>query len=85
LAEFDLIATDDLRQFGYYREAGHFQSTPTPYADLGEIVTGARPRRTSDEQRTMSINLGLALEDMVTAQRLYRMALDQGVGVTLPL
>jgi len=35
--------------------------------------------------RTIAINLGLALEDMATAMPIYQAALQQGLGVTLPL
>jgi ornithine cyclodeaminase/alanine dehydrogenase len=85
LAEADLLATDDTAQMDYYRTVGYFTHTPRPYADLGEIVTGRKPGRTHDEQRTMSINLGLAIEDVATARILYERALATGVGTDLPL
>lgn len=85
LAEVDRIATDDKAQMKYYRTVGYFARTPTPYADLGEIVTGRRPGRRSAEERTMSINLGLAIEDVATARILHARALEMGVGVDLPL
>lgn len=85
LAQVDLLATDDAAQMEYYRTVGYFAETPSPYGDLGEIVTGAKPGRTSDEQRTMSMNLGLAIEDVATARALFDRAVEQGVGVELPL
>jgi ornithine cyclodeaminase/alanine dehydrogenase len=85
LEQTDLLATDDVAQMSYYRTVGYFAGTPEPYADLGELVTGQRPGRTSDEQRTMSINLGLAIEDVATARILYEKAVAAGVGVELPL
>lgn len=85
LREADKLATDDLAQMGYYREVGYFSETPEAYADLGEIVAGRKPGRESDEERTMAINLGLALEDMATAIRLYRRAREQGIGLELQL
>ena len=85
LLEVDKIATDDIGQMNYYRSLGYFQETPQPYADLGEIAAGKKPARESDDERTMSINLGLALDDMATAIRIYKKALDIGVGVELPL
>jgi ornithine cyclodeaminase/alanine dehydrogenase-like protein (mu-crystallin family) len=33
----------------------------------------------------MSINLGLALEDMATAIKIYKFAKTKGIGVELPL
>ena len=85
LHEVDKLATDDLAQMHYYRHEGYFRDTPDPYADLGEIVAGAKPGRETTEERTMAINLGLALEDLATASRIYRQALELGLGMRLPL
>lgn len=85
LAEADKLATDDHAQMRYYREAGYFGATPAPYADLGEIAAGKKPGRESRAERTISINLGIALDDMATAIRLYRRALETGTGTRLPL
>ena len=83
--EADKIATDDNGQMAYYRSEGYFRDTPAPYADLGEIVCGKKPGRQSDEERIISINLGLALEDMATAILVYRQAQEKGIGQQLPL
>jgi ornithine cyclodeaminase/alanine dehydrogenase len=85
LAEVDRLATDDTSQMEYYRTVGYFAHTPSPYADLGEIVTGRRPGRQGAGERTMSMNLGLAIEDVATARILYARAMEAGVGVDLPL
>lgn len=85
LAEVDKLATDDLGQLEYYRSVGYFGDTPHPYADLGEIVAGARPGRESEVERTLSLNLGLAIEDVATALLIYEKARKQGVGIRLPL
>lgn len=85
LAEFDKISTDDHAQFQYYRSVGYFQHTPDPYADLGEIVAGIKPGRENDSERTLAINLGLALDDMAVAPEIYRRAVERGIGTWLPL
>ena len=85
LAEVDLLATDDVAQMSYYRTVGYFARTPEPYGDLGELVTGRKPGRASEDQRTMSMNLGLAIEDVATARILYEKAVAAGAGVELPL
>jgi len=85
LREAEKLATDDLSQMRYYRREGYFQDTPEPYADLGEIAAGKKPGRESDEERAIAINLGLALDDMATAIRIYRKAVKAGVGLELPL
>ena len=85
LAQFDKIATDDHAQFNYYRTVGYFQTTPDPYADLGELVVGLKPGREKDSERTMAMNLGLAMDDMAVAPEIYRRAKERGIGVWLPL
>ena len=85
LRQINKLASDDLVQMHYYRQEGYFKETPEPYADLGEIVAGLKPGRESSAERTMSMNLGLALDDMATASRIYQLAKTKGIGVELPL
>jgi ornithine cyclodeaminase/alanine dehydrogenase len=85
LAQLDRLATDDHAQLRYYRELGYFQTTPEPYADLGELVTGRKPGRQSPTERTMAMNLGLAIDDMAVAPEVLRRATDMGLGVWLSL
>lgn len=83
--EADKLATDDTEQMKYYRQVGYFKDTPEPYADLGEIAAGKKPGRQSDDERIISINLGLALDDMATAILIYNKAIAEGIGKQLPL
>ncbi|MGB8952158.1 MAG: ornithine cyclodeaminase family protein [Candidatus Aminicenantales bacterium] len=85
LAQMDKLSTDDRTQFRYYRSIGYFKQTPEPYADLGEIVVGLKPGRENDQERTMAVNLGLALEDMAVAPEIFRRAKERGLGTWLPL
>ena len=85
LAEMDRIATDDLAQLRYTRGLGYFRETPEPYADLGELVTGRKPGRESPRERTLAMNLGLALDDVAVAPEVLRRALERGIGTWLPL
>jgi ornithine cyclodeaminase/alanine dehydrogenase-like protein (mu-crystallin family) len=85
LAEFDKVTTDDLAQFHYYRAAGYFQQTPEPCADLGELVAGLKPGRERAEERTLAVNLGLALDDMAVAPAVFHLARQRGLGTPLPL
>lgn len=85
LAQMDLISTDDHDQFAYYRESGYFQHTPALSSDLGELVAGLKPGRQDRRQRTMAINLGLAMDDMAVAPEIYRRARELGLGTRLPL
>jgi len=76
---------DDHDQMKYYRKAGCFKETPQPYADLGEIIAGKKPGREKDNERIISINLGLALEDMATAILILKKAKEIGAGTELKL
>ena len=79
------FCTDDTPQLYYYKEAGYFQNIPEVHADLGELVTGKRVGRESAEERTMTANLGLALDDMAVAPLIYQKAAERGIGTFLPL
>jgi ornithine cyclodeaminase/alanine dehydrogenase-like protein (mu-crystallin family) len=85
LAQFDKLSTDDHAQYRYFRSTGYFQTTPDPYADLGEIVAGQKPGREREDERTMAANIGLALEDMAVASEIYSRAQARGIGTRLPL
>jgi len=86
IAEADKWATDHLGQYRYYRDVrGYFQQCPEPYADLGDLVTGRKPGRERADERAFGVNLGLAMEDMAVAPRVYRRALEMKIGTWLPL
>jgi len=81
----DKFCTDDRAQLAYYQTVGYFSGIPDVHADLGEVVTGRRPGRENDSERTMSMNLGVAIEDMATAVAVLEKAKADLVGTWLPL
>lgn len=85
LAEVDKFCTDDVPQLEHYQHVGYFQQIPPVHASLGELVTGQKPGRQSPGERTMTANLGLALDDMATAPIVYRRAVERKIGRWLPL
>jgi ornithine cyclodeaminase/alanine dehydrogenase len=85
LAEVDKFCTDDVPQLEHYQHVGYFQDIPPVYASLGELVTGQKKGRQSPDERTMTANLGLALDDMATAPIVYRRAVERKIGRWLPL
>lgn len=85
LQQIDKFTTDDLAQMETYRTLGYFKETPQPHADLGEIVAGKKPGRQFPTERSMAMNLGLALDDMAVAPTIYQKAKEMGLGVWLPL
>jgi len=85
MKEASKFCTDDTEQLLHYKQLGYFQDIPPIHADLGELVTGKKPGRQQAEERTMTANLGLAIDDMAVAPILYRQALEKGIGTKLPL
>jgi ornithine cyclodeaminase/alanine dehydrogenase-like protein (mu-crystallin family) len=85
LREVDKFCTDDLPQLRYNQTVGYFQDIPEVYADLGELATGRKPGRQTSAERTMTANLGLAIDDMAVAPLLYERAVRADVGTWLPL
>jgi ornithine cyclodeaminase/alanine dehydrogenase len=81
----DKFCTDDTEQIGYYRSVGYFQDIPKVYADLGELIIGKKAARENDEERIMSMNLGVAIEDIAVAAKIYEAAKRKGFGKALPL
>ncbi|HZI60781.1 MAG TPA: ornithine cyclodeaminase family protein [Pyrinomonadaceae bacterium] len=49
-------------------------------AELGEVLTGQKPGRTSPEEITLFKSLGLAVEDLAAANYLYRQAQEANAG-----
>jgi len=79
------FCTDDTEQLLHYRQVGYFQDIPPIHADLGELMAGKKAGRQRADERTMTANLGLAIDDMAVAPILYRRALEKGIGRKLPL
>ncbi len=52
-------------------------------AELGEILTGAHPGRTSPDELTVFKSLGLAVEDLAAAEYVVRRARETGTGTTV--
>jgi ornithine cyclodeaminase/alanine dehydrogenase-like protein (mu-crystallin family) len=69
----------------YYKRTGYFNHVPKVYAELGDIVAGQKVGRKNANERIMSMNLGLAIEDIATAKLVFERATQAGVGVRLPL
>ncbi len=87
MRECDKFYSDDVGQLLATKEHGvYFGDIPaTISADLGELAAGLKSGRRSDTERIFSMNMGIAVDDMVTAKVLYERALERGAGVRLPM
>jgi len=50
------------------------------WAEIGEVVAGLKPGRTSNEEITVFTSTGLAIQDAVAAELGYKKALAKGIG-----
>jgi ornithine cyclodeaminase len=55
------------------------------HAEIGELISGARPGRTSPDQITLYKSVGVAVQDAVAAQLVLEAAARQGAGREVPL
>ena len=55
------------------------------YAELGEIITGKKPARTSDHEITIFKSNGLAIQDAATAKLVYEKAVKAGIGINVEI
>jgi ornithine cyclodeaminase/alanine dehydrogenase len=81
----DGFVTDDLAQLRHYQNVGYFRDIPPVTAETAKVVSGAKPGRRAADERLLAMHLGLAIEDVATAARLYRRAVERGIGRRLPL
>jgi ornithine cyclodeaminase/alanine dehydrogenase-like protein (mu-crystallin family) len=54
-------------------------------AELGQVITGARPGRLSPEEIVVFDSTGTAVQDVAAARALYEAAIEQNAGRPLPL
>ena len=58
---------------------------PEINADLGEIAAELKPGRENRSEKIIRANLGLAMDDMATAIKIYKEALGNNIGTCLEL
>ena len=76
----DLFLADDVGQFEYYRELGHFQDWPEPEGSMGEGLV-----REGSPERVLCCNLGIGALDAAFASVVLERARAEGVGTELEL
>jgi len=75
----DKFCTDGVKQLMYYKTQGYFSDILEVYAELSEVVSVRKPDLERTEEHIMSMNLGLAIEDRVTAKLVYEEVKKKGV------
>jgi ornithine cyclodeaminase/alanine dehydrogenase-like protein (mu-crystallin family) len=60
------------------KESGDVIAAGEIFAEIGEVVAGVRPSRQSKEEITLFKSVGVAVEDVVAADLVYRKAMARG-------
>jgi alanine dehydrogenase len=50
------------------------------HGEIGDVLLGKKPGRTSDDEITIFDSTGMAIQDNTTSSKIYRNAVEQGVG-----
>ena len=58
-------------------------TTDDVYGELGEVIAGLKPGRTSPEEIIVFDSTGMALQDVVTAAAVYEKAVSEGAGTLI--
>jgi len=53
------------------------------YGELGEVIAGVKPGRTSSDEIIIFDSTGMALQDVITAAAVYEKAIKQGTGILM--
>ena len=64
----------------HHAVAAGVMSRADVHAELGEIIAGLKPRRTSDDEVIVFDSSGTALQDVAAAVAVYRRAIEHGAG-----
>jgi ornithine cyclodeaminase/alanine dehydrogenase len=85
IAAVDLVLTDDRGQIEDARlREGKFIGATRIDAELADLLSTGQGRRTSQDQRILVFNLGIALEDLATGVEILKRARQKRIGTLLP-
>jgi ornithine cyclodeaminase/alanine dehydrogenase len=76
---FDRVFCDDIEHIRGFKNFSHMHN-PT---EVATVLAGKASGRTSDHERILVYNIGLALHDVFFAAKILEMAKDSGVEIDL--
>ena len=87
LSGVDKTFVDDAQQFWdrYRTEPEAFSARPEVTGELSHVLMGIIPGRDSEDDRILSLNVGMAICDLALGDLIYREAEKRNIGVLLPL
>ncbi len=84
ICAMDIAMTDDYKQIDDARRNGYkFLGVKNIDTDNAELIANNKGRRSSEDQRIIAFNLGIALEDVATAVKILNRAKAKGIGIVL--
>jgi alanine dehydrogenase len=69
----------------YHAIASDLMTKQHVHAELGEVVAGIKPGRTSSDEIIIFDSTGMALQDVIAAATVYKKAVAKGIGRTVNL
>jgi len=91
LATLDRVVCDDYEQVAHHGVDVSYRAVRDGYlaresiANLGDILIGREPGRRTEHDKILFNPIGLGIHDVAEAYRVYRSALDRGIGRKLTL
>ena len=84
IKKMDVVVVDDWAQFSSFAKSDY--SLPlSPDAEIGEIVAGDKPGRENDKHRIINFNVGLAIDDIIVADEVLKIARERKLGQEIVL
>ncbi len=76
---------DDLGQYQNFKRMGYFPYGPESLPETCLVFAGKASGRDDKAEKTCAVNIGMALDDMPVAIKLFEAAKAKGIGTMLPL
>jgi len=84
LSKIERLITDDRHQLSHIKESDYFTDCRDPDSELGEVAAGKHAGRLTEKEIVVALNLGIGIEDLVTAVLAYQISIEKNIGVELP-
>jgi ornithine cyclodeaminase/alanine dehydrogenase len=81
----DKYFTDDTNQYKKFKNMGYFINGPSAPPEIADVIAGKILGRIDKNEKIVSMNIGMALDDMPTAKQIYNKAIEKSIGQILPL
>ena len=77
--------TDDIGQYNHFDSLGEIRPRKSFPVELGDAMVGKYPLREKHDEICFAMNIGMAMDDLILAEEIYKRALANNIGTILPL